>query len=147
MTEKEKAWCLCISGAGASSSSLRTGMCYYGDLKKKKKASPWKSPLWHARQLNITLHSYLPQGSLNNSCLTHPHPTFSLFQTEFLSALFEIVHLGYLEHLIMCAEKSNTMAVSCMTCTACVTVTVIIKIRRSRSTPQVGMSDCAGYKL
>lgn len=47
-------------------------------LKKKKKASPWKSPLWHARQLNITLHSYLPQGSLNNSCLTHPHPTFSL---------------------------------------------------------------------
>lgn len=107
------------------------------------------SPLWHARQLNITLHSYLPQGSLNNSCLTHPHPTFSLslFPTDFLSALFEIVHLGYLEHLIICAEKSNTMAVSCMTCTACVTVTVIINTRRSRSTPQVGMSDSAGYKL
>lgn len=81
------------------------------------------SPLWHARQLNITLHSYLPQGSLNNSCLTHPHPTFSLSLSDFLSALFEIVHLGYLEHLIICAEKSNTMAVSCMTCTACVTVT------------------------
>lgn len=116
--------------------------------KKKKKSFTLKEPSV-ACQAAQYYSPFLPTPRITKQLLPHtpsPH-LLSLFPTDFLSALFEIVHLGYLEHLIICAEKSNTVAVSCMTCTACVTVTVIINTRRSRSTPQVGMSDSAGYKL